>query len=104
ASNLFWVRDGWVFTPDGSTGLLEGVTRSTIMRLCEEKLGLRLISGEFRLQDLHYSDEVFITSTSLEVLPVVRVDDFIIGKGVVGPVARNLRQELQRDMGMGVLC
>src|SRR6056297_93189 len=103
ASNLFWVRDGWVFTPDVSTGLLEGVTRSTIMRLCEEKLGLRLISGEFRLQDLHYSDEVFITSTSLEVLPVVRVDDFVIGQGVVGPVARSLRAELQRDMGMGVL-
>jgi len=103
ASNLFWVRDGRVFTPDVSTGLLEGVTRSTIMRLCEEKLGLRLISGEFRLQDLHYSDEVFITSTSLEVLPVVRVDDFVIGQGVVGPVARNLRAELQRDMGMGVL-
>ncbi len=103
ASNLFWVRDGWVFTPDVSTGLLEGVTRSTIMRLCEEKLGLRLISGEFRLQDLHYSDEVFISSTSLEVLPVVRVDDFIIGKGVVGPVARSLRAELQRDMGMGAL-
>ncbi|MBW6509035.1 MAG: aminotransferase class IV [Desulfuromonadales bacterium] len=103
ASNLFWVRDGWVFTPDVSTGLLEGVTRSTIMRLCEERLNLRVITGEFRLQDLHYSDEVFITSTSLEVLPVVRVDDFVIGKGVVGPVARDLRRELQRDMGVGVL-
>lgn len=104
ASNLFWVRGGWVFTPDVSTGLLEGVTRSTIMRLCEEKLGLRLISGEFRLQDLHYSDEVFITSTSLEVLPVVRVDDFIIGNGKVGPVAKDLRTELQRDMGVAVLA
>lgn len=103
ASNLFWVRDGWVFTPAVSTGLLEGVTRSTIMRLCEEKLKLRVITGEFRLQDLHYSDEVFITSTSLEVLPVVRVDDFVIGQGVVGPVARSLRAELQRDMGMGAL-
>ncbi|MFO7765358.1 MAG: aminotransferase class IV [Pelovirga sp.] len=100
ASNLFWVRDGWVFTPDVSTGLLEGVTRSTIMRLCEDRLKLRVISGEFRLQDLHYSDEVFITSTSLEVLPVVRVDDFVIGAGMVGPIARNLRAELQRDMGM----
>ncbi|MDO3377304.1 aminotransferase class IV [Geoalkalibacter halelectricus] len=102
ASNLFWVRDGWVFTPAASTGLLEGVTRSTIMRLCEEKLKLRVITGEFRLQDLHYSDEVFITSTSLEVLPVVRVDDFVIGKGGVGPVARDLRRELHRDMGMVV--
>lgn len=103
ASNLFWVRDGWVFTPDVSTGLLEGVTRSTIMRLCEERLRLRVISGEFRLQDLHYSDEVFITSTSLEVLPVVRVDDFVIGQGQIGSVARNLRRELHRDMGIPIL-
>ncbi len=103
ASNLFWVRDGWVFTPDVSTGLLEGVTRSTIIRLCEQKLNLRVISGEFRLQDLHYSDEVFITSTSLEVLPVVRVDNFVIGQGQVGPIARNLRKELHRDMGLPIL-
>jgi branched-chain amino acid aminotransferase len=102
ASNLFWVRGDWVFTPDVTTGLLEGVTRSTIMRLCEEQLQMRVISGEFRLQDLHYSDEVFITSTSLEVMPVVRVDNFVIARGQVGPVACRLRRELHRDMGLPV--
>lgn len=49
SSNIFWTKGRWVFTPDGSTGLLEGVTRSTIMRLCEEKLNMRVISGEFKL-------------------------------------------------------
>ena len=99
ASNIFWTKDQWVFTPDASTGLLEGVTRSTIFRLCEVKLNLRVVSGEFKLQDLKYSDEVFITSTSLEVMPVVKVDDFIINQGQVGPIAHHLRQELHRDMG-----
>jgi len=98
ASNIFWVKDRWVFTPDASTGLLEGVTRATIMRLCEESLNLRVITGEFRLQDLKFADEVFITSTSLEVMPVVRVDDFTINQGQVGPVARHLREALHRDM------
>lgn len=98
ASNIFWTRDQWVFTPDASTGLLEGVTRSTIIRLCEENLNLRVISGEFKLQDLKFSDEVFITSTSLEVMPVVRIGDFIINQGIVGPLAYKLRQELHRDM------
>lgn len=98
ASNIFWVRDQWVFTPDASTGLLEGVTRATIMRLCEEQLNLRVISGEFKLQDLKFSDEVFITSTSLEVMPVVKVDDFTINQGAVGPIAKKLREELHRDM------
>ncbi len=100
ASNIFWSRDQWVFTPATSTGLLEGVTRSTIMRLCEEKLNLRVISGEFKLQDLQFSDEVFITSTSLEVVPVVKVEDFTINQGQVGPISRQLRKELHRDMGM----
>lgn len=99
SSNIFWVKDKWVFTPDASTGLLEGVTRSTIMRLCEDKLNLRVISGEFKLQDLKFADEVFITSTSLEAMPVVKVDDFIINQGQVGVVSRQLRHELHRDMG-----
>lgn len=99
ASNIFWTRNRWVFTPDASTGLLEGVTRATIMRLCEERLNLRVIPGEFRLQDLKFSDEVFITSTSLEIMPVVKVDEFTINQGQVGPIARELRTELHRDMG-----
>lgn len=99
SSNIFWVKDQWIFTPDASTGLLEGVTRSTIMRLCEEQMNLRVISGEFKLQDLKFSDEVFITSTSLEVMPVIKIDDFTINQGLVGPVAKGLREALHRDMG-----
>jgi branched-chain amino acid aminotransferase len=98
SSNIFWTKGQWVFTPDASTGLLEGVTRSTIIRLCEEKLNLRVISGEFKLQDLKFSDEVFITSTSLEVMPVVKIDDFKINQGLVGRVAFDLREELHQDM------
>lgn len=99
SSNIFWTKGQWVFTPDASTGLLEGVTRSTIIRLCEERLNMRVITGEFKLQDLKFSDEVFITSTSLEVMPVVQIDDFTINQGLVGPVAWRLREELHRNMG-----
>jgi branched-chain amino acid aminotransferase len=99
SSNIFWTKNQWVFTPDSSTGMLEGVTRSTIMRLCEEKMNLRVITGEFKLQDLKFADEVFITSTSLEVMPVVKVDDFTINQGLVGPIVKGLRKELHRDMG-----
>ncbi|MBW2452459.1 MAG: aminotransferase class IV [Deltaproteobacteria bacterium] len=98
SSNIFWTKDQWVFTPDASTGLLEGVTRATIMRLCEERLNLRVITGEFKMQDLKFADEVFITSTSLEVMPVTKVDDFTVNQGVVGPIAHHLREELHRDM------
>ncbi len=98
SSNIFWSKGQWVFTPDVSTGLLEGVTRATIMRLCEQKLNLRVVTGEFKLQDLKFADEVFITSTSLEVMPVVKVDDFTINQGTVGPIAKNLRRALLQEM------
>ena len=98
SSNIFWTRDRWVFTPDASTGLLEGVTRATIMRLCEKALDLRVITGEYKLQDLKFADEVFITSTSLEVMPVVSVAGFTVNRGEVGPLARRLRGALHQDM------
>ncbi len=98
ASNIFWAKGQWVFTPSPATGLLEGVTRATIIRLCEKELNLRVINGEYRLQDLLSADEVFITSTSLEVMPVIRVDEFIINQGKVGGVAQRLRDALHRDM------
>ncbi len=98
SSNIFWTKGHWVFTPDVSTGLLEGVTRATIMRLCEQNLNLRVITGEFKLQDLKFSDEVFITSTSLEVMPVVKVDDFIINQGQLGPIAAKLRLAMHQEI------
>ncbi len=98
SSNIFWTKGHWVFTPDASTGLLEGVTRATIMKLSEQKLNLRVITGEFKLQDLKFADEVFISSTSLEVMPVVKVDDFTINQGMVGPIAVKLRRAMQEEM------
>ena len=68
------------------------------MRLCEKELNLRVITGEFKLQDLKFADEVFITSTSLDVMPVVSVDDFIINQGGVGPIAKNLRTAMWDEM------
>ncbi len=100
ASNIFWIREGCVYTPSAATGLLEGVTRATIIRLCKEQLGLPVIAGEYGLSELKTCDEVFITSTSLEVMPVARVDDLTINQGQAGPVARQLREALHRDMGL----
>ena len=94
ASNIFWTKDKWVFTPDTSTGLLEGVTRSTIIDLFETKLNLRVITVKYKLQDIKFADEVFITSTSLEVMPVTKIDEFKINDGSVGEISKKLRKEL----------
>jgi branched-chain amino acid aminotransferase len=96
ASNIFWVKDNRLFTPDISTGLLEGVTRKLIMKLAEEKLELSVIAGEYRIQDLKFADEVFLTSTTLEVLPVIQIDEFVVSKRQIGNISKKLREELQR--------
>jgi branched-chain amino acid aminotransferase len=98
ASNIFWVKDKWVFTPDVSTGLLEGVTRKNIIRICEENLNLRVITGEFKIQDIQFADEVFITSTTLEAMPVVNIGGFKINDGKPGKITKTVRENLEKDM------
>lgn len=102
ASNIFWSKGGQIYTPSPATGLLEGVTRATIMRLCETELKRPPVSGEYLLQELLAADEVFLTSTSLEVMPVIQIDDFTLHQGQVGAVARDLRAALHRDMAQAL--
>ncbi len=100
ASNIFWVKEGCVYTPSATTGLLEGVTRSTLVRLCQTQLNLPVVSGEYGLSVFEDCGEVFIASTSLEVMPVIKVGKYKINQGQVGPVAQQLRMALHQDMGL----
>ncbi|MCB0278773.1 MAG: aminotransferase class IV [Calditrichaeota bacterium] len=101
ASNIFWVKDQTVYTPDQSTGLLEGVTRKQVIKLCDQIPSLSLKSGAYPIEDCYAADELFITSTSLEVMPVIKLDDKKINSGEVGPVSIQLltafRKLYERD-------
>lgn len=88
-SNVFAVHDGVVITPPSRVGILEGITRRTVMELCESA-GRSCREQQMHPRDLYTADEVFITSSIREVMPVVRVDDVAIGAGVPGPVTRAL--------------
>lgn len=88
-SNVFTVRGGRVFTPPPRVGILEGITRRTVMELCEAA-GRDFSEAQLHPQDLYSADEVFITSSIREIMPVVRVDDVQVGSGTPGPVAREL--------------
>jgi branched-chain amino acid aminotransferase len=87
--NIFIVRDGQVQTPTTSDGILEGITRNTILKLCGK---LSIPCGEKTLQrhDLYIADECFLTGTAAEVVPVTRIDGRTIGSGAPGPVTRKL--------------
>ena len=103
-SNFFLVRDGAVLTPPSDAGMLEGVTRAFVFELGRE-LGIDVRETTLLPKDLESANEMFITSTTRGVSPVVDVDGRQVGSGRPGPITRRLieryetrAQELTRPL------
>jgi len=94
-SNLFIVKNGVAFTPPLDAGLLPGITRAFLFEVGKE-VGISVREAVLRDEDLFGADESFLTSTTREVVPIVRVDERTIGSGVPGPVARALLDGYRR--------
>jgi branched-chain amino acid aminotransferase len=88
-SNFFLVRGGAALTPKSESGLLEGVTRAFLFELGRE-LGIDVREETLLPKDLDTADEMFITSTTRELSPVVNVDGKAVGDGKPGPITRKL--------------
>ena len=88
-ANVFLVRGGAALTPPSAAGILEGVTRAFIFELGRE-LGIEVREHVLLPKDLDSADEMFLTSTTRELSPVVKVDDRVVGSGKPGPVTRRL--------------
>ena len=89
ADNVFIVRDGEVRTPGIVDGILEGVTRQTILDLCG-RLKIPCAQRSIQAYDLYAADECFVTGTGAEVAPVTKIDGRVIGSGEPGPITRRL--------------
>jgi branched-chain amino acid aminotransferase len=87
AANLFMVRGGTVITPPVYDDILEGITRTTILRLAAD-LGIPTEVRSIDRSELYVADEVFLCGTGVQVSPVVEVDHRSVGSGKVGPIAR----------------
>jgi branched-chain amino acid aminotransferase len=88
-SNFFMVRSGVVLTPTSEAGLLEGVTRAFMFEVGRE-IGVTVREQTLYPKDLDSADEAFITSTTRELSPVVRIDDRAVGTGRPGAITRRL--------------
>lgn len=99
SSNVFVVRAGHLVTPPASAGILVGITRGYILAAARA-LGLPVEERTLSPADVTGADEVFITSSIREVLPVVRVDDAPVGAGVPGAVTRSLHRRFREHAGM----
>ena len=89
SDNIFIYRDGALRTPPLSAGILEGITRDTVIRLAGE-LGIKTVEELFTRHDLYTSDECFLTGTAAELIPVIKVDGREIGDGNPGEIYKKL--------------
>ncbi len=88
-SNVFTVRKGVVVTPPLAAGILEGVTRGIVLALARQA-SLPVREEPMRPADLDAADEIFITSTVREIVPVTRLGDRVVGSGRPGAVTSGL--------------
>jgi branched-chain amino acid aminotransferase len=87
--NVFVVKDGKLFTPPLAAGALYGITRRTVMDLAQEA-GIPVSEPNLTRYDLFNADECFLTGTGAEIVPVVKIDGRIIGRGKPGRITRKL--------------
>ncbi len=87
--NVFLVRGKNLLTPPPYVGILKGITRDAVMRLGRE-MGLSVREEIFTRHDLYTADEVFLTGTAAEIVPVVKIDNRIIGSGKPGKITQTL--------------
>lgn len=95
SSNIFIVSGGKLSTHPLTSNILPGITRMAVLNICAE-VGLDAAEAFFDTTALYAADEVFLTGTVTEVLPVVRIDGKPIGDGKVGVLTRRLYDLLRR--------
>ena len=88
-SNFFIARDGAILTPPVNAGLLEGITRNFVCEIAAQ-LGIAVRDTVLFEHDLDTAEEAFLTSSTREIVPIVRIDDRVIGSGLPGPLTRRL--------------
>jgi len=85
ASNLFIVQDGVIITPPLSNHILGGITRDLILELAIQHNFL-LEEADISLEQLRKADEIWLTSASREIMPVIQLDGNVVNNGKVGPL------------------
>jgi len=97
-TNVFFVKESALKTPALSCGLLSGITREVVLE-CARESGVTVEEGEFTAEALAAADEIFVTSTLQEVLPVARLNGKPVGGGKPGPVTVRLHELFRRRAG-----
>jgi len=96
--NIFIVKDGRIMTPPPTSGILSGITRDCVIELAR-RLGYEVVERELTPFELLTADEVFLTGTAAEIVPVESVNGRKIGERVPGPITERLIREFEKLKG-----
>jgi branched-chain amino acid aminotransferase len=92
AENIFIVRSGQLITPDLSEGILEGITRRSVIQIAKD-MGIDTIERPIERSELYVAEEVFLTGTGCQVAWVEQIDRRRIADGKIGPVTEKLKEK-----------
>ncbi len=93
--NIFIVRNGQLQTPPVSAGILEGITRATVIRLARD-MGVEVVEKNLVRTDLYSADECFLTGTGAEIIGATTIDGRTVGDGKVGNLTKSLTSAYAR--------
>ena len=90
AENIFIVNNDEIYTPPQSAGILEGITRDSVIKIARSE-GITVFERDIDREDLYVANEVFMTGTAAEVKSVTEIDNVVIGDGKPGQITRKLQ-------------
>jgi branched-chain amino acid aminotransferase len=89
--NIYAVREGRIVTPPQTAGILDGINRKSVLQIAAD-LGHEVVERDVARAELYLADEVFLTGTAAELVPVREIDDHAIGGGQPGPITREIQR------------
>lgn len=95
AENIFLAKNGVLYTPPISSGALEGITRDTVIAIAQ-KNNIKVIFDNISRDELYYFDEIFLTGTASEIVPVGYIDHRKIGHGHMGYMTSLIREQFAK--------
>jgi branched-chain amino acid aminotransferase len=85
--NVYVIRDGVIATPGQSNSILDGITRRSVIQIAQD-LGYKVVERDIGRAEMYLADEIFLSGTAAEIVPVREVDDHAVGTGEPGEITR----------------
>lgn len=87
------IKDAELITPMLTDSVLESITRDTVIKIAEEKLGMKVKERRINRTELYTCDEAFYCGSAVEVTPIIQIDNYIVGDGKPGKFTREIHQK-----------